>query len=225
MGTRLRSSTRASTAASDSLADQAEPKSKAEPRSRTTAPRAPKGSELATLIRVAQVAFLFSLVVIGGVAYFAHHDVIRLYPRKFDASSLKGFNSRFEYCLRYQTPLFLWLVFNINAVIYVRLTRKALNPLVESTEKQAQMQKNILTNSFEQIMTSVFLQLAFASFADPETVLKFIPAINCVQFVGRIAFFLGYPYYRTLGVSLTLTPSLMMLCFNVYRFGAFLGFY
>lgn len=227
MGTRLRSSTRASTAASDSLADQAEIKGKSESRTRTTAAthRAPKGSELATLIRVAQVAFLFSLTIIGGVIYFAHHDILRLYPKNFDVKSLTGFNSRFEYSLRYQTPLFLWLVFSVLSVIYVRLTKKALNPLVDSTEKHAQMHKNILTNSFEQLVISVFLQLAFTSFADPETVLKYIPAVNFVQFAGRIAFYLGYPKYRTLGMTLTLMPNLLLLSFNIYRFGSFLGLY
>lgn len=226
MSARLRSSTRASTAASDSLADQAEPKTKSETRTRTTnAQRIPKGSELAALIRIAQIAFVLALVFLGGVFYFSHHDILKLYPKKFDVKSLTGFNSRFEYCLRYQTMLFLWLVFMVHSVIYVRLTRKALNPLIDSTEKHAQTQKNILTNSFEQIMISVFLQLAFTSFADPETVLKFIPAVNLVQFIGRIAFFVGYPYYRTFGMTLTMMPNLMMLCFNVYRFGGFLGFY
>lgn len=226
MSTRLRSSTRASTAASDNLADQAEAKSKAEPRARATlGPRPPKSSELVRLYRIAMFAFLFSWVIIAGVVYFTQNDVLRLYPRKFDVKSLTGFNSRFEYCLRYQTLLFFWLVFNVHTVIYARITKKALNPLVDSTEKHAQMQKNILTNSFEQIMISAFLQLAFASFADPESVLKFIPAVNVVQFIGRIAFYFGYPMYRTLGVSLTMTPNLLLLCFNVYRFGSFLGFY
>lgn len=127
--------------------------------------------------------------------------------------------------MRYQTLLYLWLVFNVNAVIYVRLSRKAINPLVDSTEKHAQMIKNILTNSFEQIITSSFLQLAFASFADPVLVMKIIPAVNVVQFIGRIAFFFGYPYYRTFGVSLTMSPNLLMLCYNLYRFGAYLNFY
>lgn len=226
MGSRLRSSTRASTAASDFLADQADTKVKSETRTRSTAaPRPPKASEVARLLKIAVFAFFLSITIIGGVIYFIHNDTLRLYPKNYDAKSLPGSNSRFEYCIRYQTLLFLWLVFNVNSVIYARLTKKALNPLVDSTEKHAQMQKNILTNSFEQIILSAFLQLAFASFADSETVLKYIPAVNVVQFVGRIAFFFGYPMYRTLGISLTMLPNLMMLCFNVYRFGIFLGFY
>ena len=119
----------------------------------------------------------------------------------------------------------MWLVFNIHAVIYVRITRKALNPLVDSTEKHAQSMKNILTNSLEQVLISSFLQLIFASFADSTLCLQLIPLVNVVQFMGRIAFFFGYPLFRTLGVSLTLLPNTLMVGYNVYKFAAYLNLY
>lgn len=227
MSARLRSSTRASTVASESLADQIDTKAtKGESRSRTSATaRAPKANELARLAKIATFALLFSWLIIGGVVYFALNDTMKLYPNTIKLDALRGFNSRAEYSLRYQTLLYLWLVFNVHAVMYTRLTKKALNPLVDSTEKHAQMQKNILANSFEQIVTSSFLQLAFASFADATLVMKLIPAVNVVQFLGRIAFFVGYPMYRTLGFSLTMTPNLLMLGYNLYRFGAYLNLY
>lgn len=225
MSTRLRSSTRASTVASESLAE-VETKTRGETRStRTSAAKPIKGSELAKLARIATFAFLFSLVIISGVIYFSLNDKLKLYPNTIKVDSLKGFNSRAEYSLRYQTLLYLWLVFNVHSVIYVRITRKALNPLVDSTEKHAQMQKNILTNSFEQIILSSFLQLAFASWADPALVMKLIPAVNITQFIGRIAFFFGYPLYRTLGISLTMTPNLLMAGYNVYKLGSYVGLY
>ena len=121
--------------------------------------------------------------------------------------------------------MYFWLVFNIQAVIYARITKKAFNPLVDSTEKHVQQYKNILTNSFEQIVISSFLQLAFVSFADHSYTWKLIPAINIVQFVGRIAFFLGYPYYRTFGMSLTTTPNIVLAIYNMYKLGAYLSLY
>lgn len=153
------------------------------------------------------------------------NDTIRLYPNSIRVESLKGFNSRAEYALRYQTLLFAWLVFNWNSVVYVRLTKKALNPLIDSTEKHVQSQKNILANSFEQIVLSVFLQLAFASFADPAFVMKIIPAINIAQFIGRIAFFLGYPWYRTFGVTMTMLPNLFLVSYNLFKLGSYLSLY
>lgn len=226
MSTRLRSSTRASTAASESLAETiAEIKPKGDTRKASSA-RPIRGSELARLMRIAAFAFIASLIIIAGVYYLVMNDLLVLYPKSVKLDTMKGFNLRAEYTLRYQTLLYLWLIINIHMVIYVRITKKALNPLVESTEKHAQKFKNILTNSFEQILLSCFLQLAFVSFADTHSyTLKLIPAINIVQFVGRIAFTVGYPYYRTLGVSLSMTPNLLMLIHNLYKLGSYLDLY
>lgn len=229
MSSRTRASTRASTAASDSLAETKESTKSSrvsgDTRKPSSARVAPKASEIARIRNIATFAFVLSIAFLSGVYYVVMNDIVRLYPSSIREELLKGFNSRAEYALRYQTLLLAWLVFNVNSVIYVRLTRKALNPLIESTEKHAQMQKNILTNSFEQIVLSVFLQLAFASFADPSFAMRIIPAINVVQFIGRIAFFLGYPWYRTFGVSLTMSPNLFLVSYNLYKMGSYLGLY
>ena len=226
MASRLRSSTRASTVASESLADQVvETKSRGETKSRASLAKAPKASELQKLMRIAMLAFIFSSSLIGGIIYFALNDTIKLYPSQIRQDALKGFNSRAEYSIRYQTLLYFWLIISIFNVMYVRVTKKALNPLVDSTEKHAQMQKSMLTNSLEQILISSFLQLGFASFADASLVLKLIPAVNFVQFFGRIAFFFGYPLYRTLGFTLSMSPNLLMLGFNLYKMGAYIGLY
>lgn len=228
MSARLRSSTRASTAAStaasESLAETVS-ETKAKSERRTTGARPIRGNELARLTRIAMVAYLTSLTIIGAAIYLLMNDKVRLYPSTIKLESLKGFSSRAEYALRYQTLLYSWLVFNVYSVIYVRITKKALNPLVDSTEKHLHQYKNILTNSFEGIISSSFLQLIFVSFADHAYTLKLIPAVNILQFIGRIAFFAGYPLYRTFGVSLTLTPNLLMTGFNLFKLGSYLGLY
>lgn len=225
MGTRLRSSTRASTAASESLAEtMTEIKAKGETR-KTSSARPLRGSELAKLTRIATFAGFASILIQAGVVYLVMNDIVKLYPDSIKLESLKGFSSRAEFALRYQSLLFGWLIFNIHAVMYTRLTTKALNPLVESTEKHAQKQKNILTNSFEQILISSLLQLIFVSFAGHIYTLKLIPAINIIQFIGRIAFFVGYPLYRTFGFSLTLLPNTLLVGYNLYKLGSYMSFY
>lgn len=148
-----------------------------------------------------------------------------MYPSTIKEGALKGFNARAEFALRYQTLLYAWLVFNIMAVIYVRVTKKALNPLVDSTEKHAQEMKNILTNSYEQIVVSSIAQLIFVSFAGETYTMKLIPAINFVQFIGRMTFFAGYPYYRTFGMMCTLFPNVALICYNLFKLGSYLGVY
>lgn len=225
MGTRLRSSTRASTAASESLAEtMTEIKTKGDTR-KTTSAKPLRGSELAKLIRIATFAFFLSLLSMAGFLYLVMNDIVKLYPNSIKLESLKGFSSRAEFALRYQSLLFGWLIFSIHSVIYSRLTTKALNPLVESTEKHAQKNKNILTNSFEQILISSLLQLIFVSFAEHIYTLKLIPAINIIQFLGRITFFAGYPLYRTFGMTLTLLPNTLLAGYNLYKLGSYMSFY
>lgn len=224
MSSRLRSSTRASTVASESLAEtMAETKTRGDTR-KSTAPRPIKGSELARIIRIAFYVFVLATGLIGGLIYYISQDKIQLHPKNLTAEQLKSFGARVEYALRYQTLLFAWLTFNIFAVIYGRLTKKALNPL-ETTEKHVQSLKNILTNSFEQVVLSAFLQLIFVSFAPHNLVLKFIPAVNIVMFVGRVAFFLGYPLYRTFGFTLSLHTNTILAGYNLYQLGAYAGLY
>lgn len=225
MGSRLRSSTRASTVASESLAEtNSEIKTKGDSR-KSSAPKPLKSSELARLKQVATFAFVVALTFLGGVFYLVLNDKLKLYPHNINLESLRGFSSRAEYAFRYQTLLVAWLTFNVHSVIFARLTRKAINPLVESTERHAQEQKNILTNSFEQIVLSCLLQLTFVSFAEHSYTLKFIPAINLVQFIGRIAFFFGYPLYRTFGFTLTMLPNTLLTAYNLYKLGSYLSFY
>lgn len=229
MGSRLRSSTRASTAASESLAETMSEVKAAKGDSRKsinfTQAKPLKKEELIKLKKVAYTAFTLALAFMYAVYYAVMNDKIQLYPSSMKADSLKGFTSRAEFALRYQTLLLAWLKLNVYAVIYVRLTTKALNPLVDSTEKHVHSIKNILTNSFEQIILSIFSQLAFASFADPTLTLKLIPAINIVQFIGRVTFFFGYPMYRTFGFTLTSFPNAVLIFYNLYRLGVYAQLY
>lgn len=166
-------------------------------------------------------AYVFQIILALLVGY----DVIKFHPSTVTEESLKGFSARFEYALHYQTLLAFWLLFNITMTIYRRLTRGALNPLDESTEDRVQWIKCVLTNSLESIVLSVFLQLIFVSYATPACILRFIPLVNIVQFIGRIAFYAGYPMYRAFGFNCTLLPNTLMGLYNLYKFGSFVQLY
>lgn len=166
------------------------------------------------------------MVVLG---FLVHHDVVKFYPKGMETEGadnlLKGFAMRVQYTLRYQVLLVFWLMFCILATIYGRITTKAINPLDEKSETKVQVLKNITTNSFESIIISIFSQLIFISYADPIHILKFIPFINVLMFIGRISFFAGYPLKRAFGYTLTMWPNLLLNIYNLYQFGSFLGVY
>lgn len=177
------------------------------------------------LLKIGALLGSCGLLFMAGFYLLVYHNVVMLYPRGLTEDKLTGFASKAEYALRYQTLLMFWLIFNVISTMYGRAATRAVNPLVERTECRVQMFKNILTNSFEQIFISVISQLTFVSFAENTVVFKYIPLVNVLQFIGRITFFAGYPDKRSFGFVCTMIPNVIMLSYNLYKFGSFVGFY
>jgi len=177
--------------------------------------------EMQQLLKTGIMLLAGAFVFMGVVTLLVHFETVALYPSSMNVDMLRGFAGRAEYALRYQSLLVAWLVFNVFATIGGRYQFKAFNPLDETKEDKVQMHKNILTNSFEQITISVFAQLILVSFATPEAILKYIPLINMLQFIGRIAFFFGYPYKRSFGFSTTAMPNVVMVTYIIYKFITF----
>lgn len=175
--------------------------------------------------KVGGVLVVSALIFMVGLGLLVHYDHLVLAPKGVGVEALKVFAGRAEYALRYQTLLVFWLLINVLLTIYGRLTTKAFNPLDERTEQNVELFKRILSNSFEQITISVFSQLTFVSFAEPVTILKFIPLINIVQFVGRVSFMAGYPNYRAFGFFCTFVPNIVMILYNLFSLGSFVGLY
>ena len=187
--------------------------------------RALDDDEIRKIMRNGTILAVSAILFMGVMTLLVHTEAIRLYPSNMSVEMVKGYAGRVEFTLRYQTLLVFWLSYMILHTIHGRMTKKALNPLIEATEQHVQMRKNILTNSLESIVISVFSQLIFVSFATPESILKVIPLINIIQFVGRIGFLLGYPLLRSFGFTCTLIPNLYLTVHNLFHFGSFVGLY
>lgn len=181
--------------------------------------------ETKRIMRNGSILAGLSVVFMTIMTLLVHFDAIRLYPSNVNAEIIKGYAGRVEFTLRYQTLLVFWLMINVITTIYGRLSTMAINPLDDRSEPKVQGHKNILTNSFEQIFLSVFAQLIFASFAAPECILKTIPLVNIIQFIGRVTFFAGYPLKRSFGFLCTWIPTFFLILYNMYKFMSFLGLY
>lgn len=175
--------------------------------------------------KLALVLSIGALMFLTGFYLLVCYDVVRLYPKGWTEDKLRGFSLKAEYTLRYQSLLIFWLLFNVLATIYGRISNLAVNPLDDRTEPRVQMFKATLSNSYEQILISVMSQLIFVSFCDSSMVLKYIPFVNIIQFIGRIAFFAGYPMKRGFGFLLTVAPNLVLTVYNIYMLGSFVGLY
>lgn len=181
--------------------------------------------ETKQVFRTGGILACLSFLFMGVMSLLNHFEAFRLFPSTVDEEIIRGYAGRVEFALRYQTLLVFWLMFNVLATIYCRISRLAINPLDEKSEQQVQMYKNILTNSYEQIVLSVFAQLIYISFASPQCILKTIPLVNIIQFIGRITFFAGYPMKRSFGFICTSFPTTILVLYDLYKFFSFLGLY
>jgi len=183
-----------------------------------------RGVPVKTFLRNIHLGMLASLVFVGTVTWVVWTGRVNL-AGNVTAEKLTGFGVKSEFVFRYQILSVLWLLFNVQAVIYNRLkVPQALDPL-SGHESATQANRNILQNSVEQLLITLITQLSVISYLSGYYVIRVIPLMNLFYFIGRIAFFIGYPRYRTFGFITTQVPPLIAAAFAAYRFGTHLGIY
>lgn len=178
--------------------------------------------------RIAMMLIAASTVILLGSFFLVYYDKISIHaaPENIDSFN-NNILERLLYTFKYQTLLIFWLLFNVLATIFVRIRSMSIDPLNEDTESHPPLvgMKNILTNSLESIFICVMSQIIYVCFAHPVYVLKFIPLVNYLVFIGRITYMLGYPMKRSFGYHLTGWPNIALNVYNLYKFGSFAHFY
>lgn len=105
-------------------------------------------------------------------------------------------------------------------VFYV-ISKRANSPAMLPTsghEHRTELAKNIFLNSLEQFVILFASQLVLVTYLTGKQTLNVIPTLNLLFFVGRVLFFLGYPKYRTLGMALSMWPTLTVVGYLGYRY-------
>ena len=115
------------------------------------------------------------------------------------------------------TPGITWIMLSTWIVIRQRMAGPAIDPM-NGYESTTEMSKNNLTNSVEQFLMSAVSQLILIIHLDSNSVLNIIPTMNLLFILGRIAFWLGYPKYRSIGFMLTNYPTIVAVVYNLYKF-------
>ena len=119
--------------------------------------------------------------------------------------SSSNFGDKLTYYIR--TCVFPCSVVLYSTIIAVSMKRGStgvVNPLA-GKEHKLMMQKNILTNTLEQTLIFLMVTLVLTTYLESAE-MRIIPVFSALWVVGRFLFWLGYPKYRTLGMSFTLIP-------------------
>lgn len=169
------------------------------------------------------LGFLASFTFIGLLSWIILSGTVNL-AGSVNADKLNGYGLKAEFTFRYLILGAAFLVFNVQAVISKRVGTAALDPL-NGREDLTLANRNILQNSLEQFVITVVSQLSLISYLPGVQVVRVIPLLNFLFFFGRIAFFVGYPRYRTFGFITTWVPTIAANSYSLYKFGSHLGIY
>lgn len=170
------------------------------------------------LLLIAIAASIFGLTLVCITMYFAYVgelSILKAFGVEKDPESMKTFSDKLEFTIKYWIFGLIWLYFYIHVVIMKRITSGALVPNT-TVEYRVANAKSILTNSFEQMFVSLLAQSVAIVYLTPAQVINVIPLANILFYIGRIAFWLGYPKFRTLGVVVTGAPNSLLIWFSIY---------
>lgn len=128
----------------------------------------------------------------------------------------QSFASKLEFSARYWILGVVWLLFSMTHVMMRRIYG-AMNPLA-GTEGIVVKAKNILSNSMEQFFASLVVQVSAITYFSGDEVVRCIPIMNVMYFIGRAAYWFGYPKYRTFGFCVTFFPTIVVAAYTLYKF-------
>ncbi|RWS17039.1 hypothetical protein B4U79_13193 [Dinothrombium tinctorium] len=176
-----------------------------------------------SIYQVAAIGTVAAIILMVFTTYLVMNDIIRLNGNT-KWQELTTYASRLEFTMRYQVLGVTFLILASFLVMAVRVRTPAVDPLA-GYEYLTQRQRNILTNSLETFVMLSFSQFIVISNLTSQLIVKIIPLVNVLYFIGRFAFLLGYPKYRTFGVILSFTPITALNAYNLYKLGSHLNFY
>jgi hypothetical protein len=165
---------------------------------------------------MAGVAMLSALVVVFITVVLAYRGNLRILPPR-DPVHISTFSSKLEFTARYWILGLVWLYISMHLVVMKRITTRAANPL-SGNENLVAASVKVFTNSIEQFVISVVGQVTLITFLESEKIITLIPLINVMYLIGRIFFWIGYPKFRSFGMTVTMFPISLSIYFALYRF-------
>ena len=164
----------------------------------------PRGEILATFVAITVIV----TILCGGYYYC---DCIPV-PRSND------FSEKLLYAARYCTfPQAVFLLFVIARVGAKRGSTGAENPLA-GKEHLIQTEKNVLTNTVEQLLVFLLLVVTLTTYLEPSE-MRIIPLYSLVFIVGRVLFMIGYgigPKHRSYGIAINFFSTFFFIGYVIY---------
>jgi hypothetical protein len=108
------------------------------------------------------------------------------------------------------------LLITIFAVINRRITSIAINPMNPKGHALVEQRQRILQNTLEQLIIKLILSFTLCTVLRSNELL-ILPVFTILFVIGRFAFALGYPNYRSFGFIMNLTSTVFVIILIGYR--------
>ena len=163
-------------------------------------------------IALTVVEFLIGGLIEAAILWFGYtyQDAIPAPSKPSDAGE------RLAYALKFLFPMAAIMITDVTVVALNRGADPAISNPLAGNDRKIQLQKNVLTNTTEQLLIAALLMLVYASITTCRKMLKVLPMYSISFVVGRVLFGLGYrisPKFRSVGMSI-----------NFYITGALSGY-
>ena len=108
------------------------------------------------------------------------------------------------------------LLIAIFAVINRRVTSIAINPMDPRGQALVEQRQRILQNTLEQLIIKLILSLTLSTVLHSNELIL-LPVFTILFVIGRFAFALGYPNYRSFGFLMNLSSTIFVIIIICYR--------
>jgi len=159
-----------------------------------------------------------AILVVPGAILLAKEGYLPRFTLRTDSADIVTFSDRVFFTFEWFVLIAVWLAFSVAWVIRCNCkSTGGCDPTVQRSELSQEAQR-LLTNSIEQAVLTIVAQLALVPFITGEETIRLIPLINLAWFIGRIAFFYGYPQRRGIGFGLSYFASLAIIAYSFVLF-------
>jgi uncharacterized membrane protein YecN with MAPEG domain len=132
------------------------------------------------------------------------------------SSKTLSFENRLTFTLQLLFIDFLPLFIAIFAVINVRISSIAINPMDSRGHVLVEKQQRILQNTLEQLIIKIILSLVLCTVLRSNELI-ILPVFTILFVVGRFTFALGYPNYRSFGMAMNFVSTALVMILISYR--------
>ena len=159
---------------------------------------------------------IISMIVTTVVMSIAFYDRFPWLIKIDDNEKSFSFENRLLFTLQLSFIDLIPLFISIFAVINKRISSIAINPMDSRGHSLVEQRQRILQNTLEQLLIKLIVSLSACTVLRSNE-LMILPVFTILFLLGRFTFVLGYPNYRSFGITMNIISAVFVAIIVAYR--------